>query len=225
MKKIIAGITVAVVVVLGWFGVASAHHLEVEGQSSCVREDGTWDWSATYSIPTGAGNEWANGLTVVVTWHPGSSGTSDKDFVDVSVDGAWSNGNSGGGSTKIYKGQPCPVKETTTTTTQPEETTTTVAETTTTQAEVTTTTVAETTTTQPGVVVTEPTTTTTQPGVVVTEPTTPAAVTTTGTPASKPALPPTGFNIISMWIIVIAILAVMIGALLLVKVARRSKTV
>jgi hypothetical protein len=212
MKKLMVAVAIMIVGLTLFGSTASAHSLIVTGTSSCVREDGTWDWSASYSIPN---EPWAQGLTVVVTWSPSSSGTSSDAFVWVSANGVFSNGVHGGGSTKIHRGEKCQeetekttttVAETTTTTTVPEATTTTVP------------TVGTTTTVPTEVVTGMPTDTPTvvvidTPEVVEEEPAPTTTIMTT--------LPATGKT--SNGIVVAAIAAVVVGTILMcIKHVRRN---
>lgn len=185
MKKILIGIAVLLVGITAYGSVASAHYLLVTGTSSCVREDGSWDWTATYTIPD---EDWAEGLTVVVTWDPSSSGTTTADYVYVTAHGVFSNQQTGDGSTKIWKGEECPV-DTTTTTSEVEQSTTTTS---TVTSVVPTTTVVATTISSPPL--------TESPSTIVT-PTTIVQATPTTTVVNAPLdLPATGAMI---WAIVL----------------------
>lgn len=212
MKKIIAGVMFALFGIVVFPQFVSAHHLIVKGESTCVRPDGSWDWVATYTIPN---ESWAQGLTVVVTWHPSASGTSSANFVDVSADGAWSNGNSGGGSTRIHKGKKCPEQTTTTTSTVPEttSTTSTVPEST------STTSTAVTTTTAPVTTTSSPTSTTVPTTSVTTPPTAPGTTTSTQI-TSRGDLPATGPTWTIGGIILAAIILILVGIWLLRKGSR-----
>lgn len=207
MKKFIIGIAVLIAGVTLFGTTASAHYLIVTGSSSCVREDGSWDWTANYTIPD---EDWAEGLTVTVTWVPGQSGTSTSDFVYVTANGVWSNGNQGGGSTTIRKGEDCPPETTTTSTTS---TTTTIAPTTTVG---TTTTIASTTTGPDESTTTIPSTTTTvspSPAPAIPKDSTTTSVPTVIITTVPEDLPATG---VSNWrIVVIALGLIIVGSLAL----------
>lgn len=221
MKKILVAITIFVLGVVGYANVVSAHHLVVTGETSCVREDGSWDWSASYTIPD---EDWADGLTVQVTWVPSQSGTNTDNHVVVTANWVFSNQVSGSNSTKIYKGEKCP-QETTTTTVPPTSTTDSV---------VTTTTVPVTTTSSPTSTVSPSTTalpTTTVQDTPTTTVAVPAETTTTTTvvptvtektvpniPTTPEDLPATGSGI--WWIAVIAAICLFIGMLLYRKTRR-----